>query len=200
MNSFVKQQHKLINRIKYYAYKLLFPISFIDIFKSGICIYTNVNFYDSPKIYNYLNDYNDLIIQCREYLIKLQKMTKWGLFNDSHILLKIKIEFLIKNINIYKNLILKFMKNNENKNENKNNKNNKIYDISYRNYLKKDNILLFMNIYKTNDKYILMNGNDISSVSEYYIDSLFSINFTTSINHINYQLYKCDQLFKSEIY
>jgi hypothetical protein len=196
MNSFVRKQHKLINRIKYYAYKLLFPISFIDIFKSSICIYTNVNFYDSPKIYNYLNDYNDLIIQSRELLIKLKEMTKWGLFSNSHILLKIKTEFLIKTINIYKNLILKFIRNYENKN----NKNNKIYDISYGNYLKKDNILLFMNIYKTNDKYILINGNDISSVSEYYIDSLFSINFNISINHIKYPLYKCDQLLKSEIY
>lgn len=142
-----------------------------------------------------MNDYNDLIIQCREHSIKLEEMTKWGLFNDSHILLKIKTEFLIKMTDVYRNLILKFMRNGEN--NNKNNKKNKIYDISYGNYLKKNNILLFMNIYKTNDKYILINGNDISSVSEYYIDSLFSINFSMSINHINYPLYKCDQLLKS---
>ena len=95
-------------------------------------------------------------------------------------------------MNIYKHLILKFIKNNA--------KNNKIYDISYRNCLKKCNILLFMNIYKTNDKYILINGNDISSVSEYYIDSLFSINFSMSLNHIHHPLYKCDQLLKCDRY
>lgn len=61
-------------------------------------------------------------------------------------------------------------KNDENNNKNdKKNKKNKIYDISYNNYLK-NNILLFINIYKTND---IINGNNILSVSEYYIDSLF---------------------------
>lgn len=186
MNSFVRQQPKLINRIKYYAYKLLFPISFIDIFKSNVCLYTNINLYDAPKIYNYLNDYNDLIIQSREHLIKLEQMTKWGLLGDSHILLKIKTEFLIKMINIYTNLILKFMKNNT--------KNNKIYDISYSNYLKKDNILLFMKIYKTENKYILINGNHITSVSLSYIDSLFPIDYNKLNNCINHPLYLCDQL------
>jgi hypothetical protein len=37
-----------------------------------------VNLQDAPKIYNYLNDYNDLIIQCREHLSKLEKMREWG--------------------------------------------------------------------------------------------------------------------------
>lgn len=192
MNSFVKNQHKLINKIKYYSQKLLFPISFIYSFKSNIFLYTNVNLKDAPKIYNYLNDYNDLIIQCREHLSKLEGMSEWGFLCDSFILLKIKTEFLIKMMNIYKDLILKFIKNNT--------KNNKIYDISYGNCLKKCNILLFMNIYKTNDKYILINGNDISSVSEYYIDSLFSINFTMSLNHIHHPLYKCDQLLNCDRY
>jgi len=189
MNSFVRKQHKLINRIKYYSNKLLFPISFIDIFKSTICIYSNVNLYDAPKIYNYLNDYNNLIIQSREHLTKLEEMTNWGLLSDSYILLKIKTEFLIKMINKYSNLILKFIRNNENKK----NKKNKIYDISYDKYLKKENILLFMKIYKTNDKYVLINGNYILSVSVSYIDTLFQTDLYND-NKINHPLYKCDQL------
>lgn len=186
MNSFVRKQHKLINRIKYYANKLLFPISFIDIFKSKICVYTNVNIYDAPKIYNYLNDYNDLIIQSRGHLSKLEEMTKWGLLSESYILLKIKTEFLIRMIKTYTNLILKFIRNNNK------NKNNKIYDISYSNYLKREHISLFMKIYKTNNKYILMSENYISSVSASYIDSLFPCDVYN--DRINYPLYKCDQL------
>lgn len=189
MNSFIRNKHRLMNKIKYYANKLLFPISFIDIFKTNVCLYTNVNLYDAPKIYNYLNDYNDLIIQSREHLSKLETMTKWGLLNDSYILLKIKTEFLIKMINIYTNLILKFIKNN---------KNNKIYDISYSNYLNKDNMLLFMKIYKTESKYISINGNYISCVSLSYIDSLFPTDYNRLHNCINYPLFECDQLLKSD--
>jgi hypothetical protein len=187
MNSFVRKQHKLINRIKYYANKLLFPISFIDIFKSDICVYSNVNLNDAPKIYNYLNNYNDLIIQSRSHLSKLEEMTKWRLLSDSYILLKIKTEYLITMINKCTNLILKFITNNK-----KNKKNNKIYDVSYENYLKKENILSFMKIYKTNDKYVLISGNHILSVTALYIDSLFSIDLYN--DKINYPLYKCDQL------
>jgi hypothetical protein len=148
-----------------------------------------VNLYDAPKIYNYLNDYNNLIIQSREHLTKLEEMTNWGLLSDSYILLKIKTEFLIKMINKYSNLILKFIRNNENKK----NKKNKIYDISYDKYLKKENILLFMKIYKTNDKYVLINGNYILSVSVSYIDTLFQTDLYND-NKINHPLYKCDQL------
>ena len=186
MNTFIREQHKLINRIKYSAYKILFPISFINIFKSDVCLYTNLNLYDSQKIYNYLNCYNDLIIKSREHLTKLKEITKWGLMYENHILLKIKTEFLIKMINMYTNLILKCMRNNK--------KNNKIYDISCSNYFKKDNISSFMKIYKIENKYILINENHVSLVSESYIDFLFPIDFNRLNNCINHPLYLCDQL------
>jgi hypothetical protein len=187
MNSFVIKQDKIINKIKYYAYKLLFPISFIDIFKSNICSYTNVNLYDAPKIYHYLNEYNNMILTSREHLSKLKEMTKWGLLSDSYILLKIKTEYLIKMINMYSNLILKFIRNNT--------KTNKIHDISYSNYLNKYNILLFMKICKIGNKYISINENSISSVSALFIDTLFPLDFDKLYNNdINYPLCQCDQI------
>jgi hypothetical protein len=192
MNSFVRKQHKLIYKIKYYANKLLFPISFIDIFKSTICVYTNIQLCDAPKIYNYLNNYNNLIIQSRGHLTKLEEMTEWGLLSDSYILLKIKTEFLIKMINMYITLILRFIRNNNNKNKNKNKNNRKIYNVSY-NYLHQEHILLFTKIHKMNNKYILISRNYISSVSTTYIDSLFPRDLYND-DRINYPLYKCDQL------
>lgn len=189
MNSFVRKQHKLIYKIKYYANKLLFPISFIDIFKSTICVYTNVRLCDAPKIYNYLNNYNNLIIQSRGHLTKLEEMTKWGLLSDSYILLKMRTEFLIKMINLYTNLILSFIKNNKTK---KYKNDRKIYNVFY-NYLHQEHILLFMKIHKINNKYILISRNYISPVSATYIDSLFPRDLYND-DRINYPLYKCDQL------
>jgi hypothetical protein len=188
MNSFVIKQHKLINRIKYYATKILFPIYFIDIFKSKIHIHNNMNGYDAPKIYEYLNNYNKYIIDVRIQLVKLKEIVKWGLLYNSYVVLKVRNEYLIKMINMYTNLILKFIINNK--------KTNKIYDISYINYLKKDDISLFMKIYKIENKYILIHENYISSVSPSFIDTLFP---TYEIhNYINYPLHLCDQIDYSE--
>ena len=75
-----------------------------------------------------------------------------------------------------------------------NKKNNKIYDISCSNYFKKDNISSFMKIYKIENKYILINENHVSLVSESYIDFLFPIDFNRLNNCINHPLYLCDQL------
>ena len=109
MRSFIKEQNKLICKIKYYANRLLFPISFIDNFKSQIPIYNNINVYDAVKIYNYLNEYNSFILKSRDYMNKVKKMTKWGFLNNSYILLKIECEYLIRMIKVYANLILKFI-------------------------------------------------------------------------------------------
>jgi len=183
-NTFSRQKNRLINKIKYHANRLLFPISFIDTFALKKLPYDNINVYDAPKIYNYLNTYNNFIMEIRNHLIKLNSLTKWGLLNDSHILLKMKSNYLTKMINIYTNLILKFINNS---------KKNKIYDSSQFNYLSKNKLLLFMKIYKLNNKYILNDGNFISSVSEAFIDTLFTSNIYNELHSkINYPLNHCD--------
>lgn len=184
-NTFSRQRNRLISKVKYYANRLLFPISFIDTFASKQLIYDNINIQDAPKMYKYLNTYNNYILKTRKYLEKLYLINKWGFITNSYILLKIEGKYLTKMINIYENLILKFIDNS---------KKNQVQDVSQFNFILKNNLFMFMRIYKLNGKYILNDGQYISSVTETYIDSLLISNIVYQYYpNIIHPLYLCDK-------
>lgn len=191
--NFLRQKNKLINRIRNYSCKLLFPITFIDTFKTTICVYNSNSAdtldKDAPKIYNYLNEYNSLIIETRAQLEYLENMSKWGLLFNSYVAWKIKFAYLIKMFDVYTNLIIRnvCIK-----------KTNRIYDYETLNNhtMLKKNIHLFMKIHKFGNKYILIDGVYISSVTPLFIDTLFpSKNYIRpSLGCIRHKLHECDQL------
>lgn len=183
---FIRQKYELIKKVNSYGNKLLFPTSFIDIFKSPVSLYTNIDQKSSKQMYEYLNSYNDLIIQARLYFHNLKKITEWNLTN-SYTCWRIKLECLIIKIEIYKNCILKSIKINSS---------GKIYDISSSNYLIKDNISTFMKINKQDNLYLLIDKNYTKHITPLYINLLFPTNIVYLYANIavEYPLHESDKI------
>jgi hypothetical protein len=167
MSPFVRKKYELIRKINYYGDRLLFPIWFVDMFKSSVSLYTNIDKKSSKEMYEYLNKYNNLIIEARNYVNKLKEITNWNLLKHSYTYWKIKVECLIIKIEIYKNFIFKTIKNNTS---------GKIYDISQINYLVKENISKFMKIHTRQNKHLLIEESLETLVTMEYINSLFPEN------------------------
>lgn len=191
-SKFIRQKKYLIQKIKYYSEKLLFPISFIDIFKSNEIPFDDIKSSNYTKIYNYLNEYNELLIKARLQMKNLEEIKKWGIIFGSYTFHKVYTDYIISMIILHTNLILMMIEKNVNNNK------NKIYDSKY---LKKNsmhqNILLFMKIHKMENKYVLINNFNISPVSPLFIDSLFTTNnpiMRKAFYSIQHPLYQCDQL------
>lgn len=163
MSLFIQQKYKLIKKVHNYSNKLLFPTYFVDNFKYPVTLYTNIDQKNLKQMYEYLNTYNGLILQARDYFHKLKEITEWNL-KKSYTCWRIKVQYLIIKIEIYKNCILKSIKINSP---------GKIYDISLQNYLIKDNISTFMKIHKQQNMYLLIDDYYTTQITSSYINLLF---------------------------
>lgn len=191
-NKFIREKNNLLRKIKYYACKLLFPISFINMFVSNEFVFNDIKSCNFSKMYTYLNEYNNLLAKARIQMIELEKIKNWGILFNSYTYHKIYTEYIISMVNIYSSLILMLIEKNTNDR-------NKVYNSDKLNcsMSMKQNMLLFIKIHKIENKYILIDDFHISPVSPLFIDSLFPSNGPTIrkiFSSIQHPLYECDQL------
>ena len=134
---FSQEKQELLNNLKTYYDKLLFPKKVIK----------SLNLSGLSTLSSFFEKYSNYIKKIRELYDKLLVLNSWNMFYNSHYLWIKSVSFNIENLKIYANEIFNYINGSE----------TDIYKkmIMAQNNVNSTNLLLFINIQKKNNKYIL---------------------------------------------
>ena len=134
---FSQEKQELLNNLKTYYDKLLFPKKVIK----------SLNLSGLSTLSSFFEKYSNYIKKIRELYDKLVVLNSWNMFYNSHYLWIKSVSFNIENLKIYANEIFNYINGSE----------TDIYKkmIMAQNNVNSTNLLLFINIQKKNNKYIL---------------------------------------------
>ena len=135
--TFSQEKQELLNNLKTYYDKLLFPKKVIK----------SLNLSGLSTLSSFFEKYSNYIKKIRELYDKLLVLNSWNMFYNSHYLWIKSVYFNIENLKIYVNDIFNYINGNE----------TDIYKkmIMAQNNVNSTNLLLFINIQKKDNKYIL---------------------------------------------
>ena len=135
--TFSQEKQELLNNLKTYYDKLLFPKKVIK----------SLNLSGLSTLSSFFEKYSNYIKKIRELYDKLLVLNSWNMFYNSHYLWIKSVYFNIEKLKIYANEIFNYINGSE----------TDIYKkmIMAQNNVNSTNLLLFINIQKKNNKYIL---------------------------------------------
>jgi hypothetical protein len=172
---FVEQKNSLLNKLNEHTSKLLFPkVMIYCINKCGLQI-----------LANYFKNYNYYLLKIRNYELKLLKLQKWSFLSNIYSIWNYKIISKITQIDLATKELLNYIL--------EKSKFNEFQNLFEKFNIKYKSILMFMNINKGNNKYIISKLDD----TEISIENI-NLLLPTCIQFIN--INEIQNCFKEKIY
>lgn len=160
--TFIQEKQELLNNLKIYCDKLLFPKKIIkSLTLSGLSTFSS-----------FFEKYSNYIKKIRELYNKLLVLNSWNMFYNSHYLWKNSVSSNIEKLKIYTNEIFNYINEKD------------IYKkmIMAQNNVNSTNLLLFINIQKKDNKYILP-GTGHGDIEDHELSMIDVINLLPKCIH-----------------
>ena len=162
MSNFNTEKEALLSILLTSINRLLFPTSVINSLKK---------YSITDTIAGYMKCYNSNLIKTKSLYKKLLRLEKWGIIFNSHILWKISVNKSVSALSIYSQAMLDIIKSPSNFVES---------GIFSQYNIHPTKLLIFMNIIKKDQKYVLFNPKDnkITELTEGSVLQLLPACFT----------------------